>query len=67
MKLISVEGQNVGLLRGKFSYEFDGSMTVITGPIGCGKSTILTMVRASLTNVFPGSASTWASWKLDAA
>ena len=62
MKLLSLSGQNIGLLKGSFEFEFDEALTVITGPIGCGKSTILTMVRASLTNAFPGSASSWASW-----
>lgn len=62
MQLLSVEGSNVGLLRGKFKFDFDASLTVITGPIGCGKSTILTMVKGSLTNTFPGTASSWASW-----
>lgn len=62
MKLLSLKGQNIGLLKGEFEFEFDQSLTVITGPIGCGKSTILTMIRASLTNSFPGTASSWASW-----
>ena len=62
MKLLSLKGQNIGLLKGEFEFEFDDSLTVITGPIGCGKSTILTMIRASLTNSFPGTASSWASW-----
>ena len=50
MKLLSLKGRNIGLLKGDFEFEFDEALTVITGPIGCGKSTILTMVRASLTN-----------------
>ena len=62
MKLISLKGRNIGLLKGDFEFHFDDALTVITGPIGCGKSTILTMVRASLTNSFPGNASSWASW-----
>lgn len=62
MKLLSLRGRNIGLLKGDFEFEFDDALTVITGPIGCGKSTILTMIRASLTNAFPGSASSWASW-----
>ena len=62
MKLISVKGRNIGLLKGEFEFNFDDSLTVITGPIGCGKSTILTLIRASLTNSFPGNAGSWASW-----
>ena len=62
MKLLSLKGRNIGLLKGDFEFEFDDALTVITGPIGCGKSTILTMIRASLTNSFPGNASSWASW-----
>jgi DNA repair exonuclease SbcCD ATPase subunit len=62
VKLISLKGRNIGLLKGDFEFEFDEALTVITGPIGCGKSTILTMIRASLTNTFPGNASSWASW-----
>ena len=62
MKLISLKGRNIGLLKGDFEFNFDDALTVITGPIGCGKSTLLTMVRASLTNSFPGNASSWASW-----
>lgn len=62
MKLLSLKGRNIGLLKGDFEFEFDDALTVITGPIGCGKSTILTMIRASLTNAFPGNASSWASW-----
>lgn len=62
MKLLSLKGRNIGLLKGDFEFEFDEALTVITGPIGCGKSTILTMVRASLTNSFPGNAASWASW-----
>ena len=62
MKLLSLKGKNIGLLKGEFEFEFDDALTVITGPIGCGKSTILTMIRASLTNSFPGNASSWASW-----
>lgn len=62
MKLLSLKGRNIGLLKGEFEFEFDDALTVITGPIGCGKSTILTMIRASLTNAFPGNASSWASW-----
>lgn len=62
MKLISLRGRNIGLLKGDFEFSFDEALTVITGPIGCGKSTILTMIRASLTNTFPGNASSWASW-----
>jgi DNA repair exonuclease SbcCD ATPase subunit len=62
MKLISLKGRNIGLLKGDFEFTFDDALTVITGPIGCGKSTILTMIRASLTNSFPGNASSWASW-----
>jgi len=62
MKLLSLKGRNIGLLKGDFEFEFDDALTVITGPIGCGKSTILTMIRASLTNSFPGNANSWASW-----
>jgi DNA repair exonuclease SbcCD ATPase subunit len=62
MKLLSLKGRNIGLLKGDFEFEFDDALTVITGPIGCGKSTILTMIRASLTNSFPGNAGSWASW-----
>lgn len=62
MKLLSLKGRNIGLLKGDFEFEFDDALTVITGPIGCGKSTILTMIRASLTNSFPGNAASWASW-----
>jgi DNA repair exonuclease SbcCD ATPase subunit len=62
MKLLSLKGRNIGLLKGDFEFEFDDALTVITGPIGCGKSTILTMIRASLTNSFPGNACSWASW-----
>ena len=62
MKLLSLKGRNIGLLKGDFEFEFDEAMTVITGPIGCGKSTTLTMIRASLTNAFPGTALSWASW-----
>jgi len=62
MKLISLRGRNIGLLKGDFEFSFDEALTVVTGPIGCGKSTILTMIRASLTNTFPGNASSWASW-----
>lgn len=62
MKLLSLRGRNIGLLKGDFEFEFDDALTVITGPIGCGKSTILTMIRASLTNSFPGNANSWASW-----
>jgi DNA repair exonuclease SbcCD ATPase subunit len=62
MKLISLKGRNIGLLKGDFEFTFDDALTAITGPIGCGKSTILTMIRASLTNSFPGNASSWASW-----
>lgn len=62
MRLISLEGRNVGLLRGPFRFEFDDALTVITGPIGCGKSTILMMVKSSLTNNIPGSASSWVTF-----
>lgn len=62
MKLISLKGRNIGLLKGEFEFNFDDALTVITGPIGCGKSTLLTMVRASLTNSFPGNTASWASW-----
>jgi len=62
MKLLSLKGRNIGLLKGDFEFEFDDALTVITGPIGCGKSTVLTMIRASLTNSFPGNANSWASW-----
>lgn len=62
MKLLSLKGKNIGLLKGEFEFNFDDSLTVITGPIGCGKSTILTLIRASLTNSFPGNAGSWASW-----
>jgi DNA repair exonuclease SbcCD ATPase subunit len=62
MKLLSVEGSNVGLLKGSFEFKFGGALTTITGPIGCGKSTLLTMIKASLTNSVPGSGSSWVSW-----
>lgn len=62
MKLLSLKGRNIGLLKGDFEFNFDDALTVITGPIGCGKSTVLTMIRASLTNLFPGNAASWASW-----
>lgn len=62
MKLLSLQGRNIGLLKGDFKFEFDEALTVITGPIGCGKSTVLTMIKASLTNTFPGNAASWASW-----
>ena len=62
MRLISLKGRNIGLLKGEFEFNFDEALTVITGPIGCGKSTLLTMVRASLTNSFPGNTASWASW-----
>ena len=62
MKLLSVEGSNVGLLKGSFEFKFGGALTTITGPIGCGKSTLLTMIKASLTNSVPGSGASWVSW-----
>ena len=62
MKLLSVEGSNIGLLRGAFSVEFNGSLTAITGPIGVGKSTLLMIIKASLTNSVPGSGASWVSW-----
>ena len=65
MKLLSVEGSNVGLLKGNFNFNFNGSLTAITGPIGVGKSTLLMMVKSSLTNSVPGSAASWVSWGAD--
>jgi DNA repair exonuclease SbcCD ATPase subunit len=62
MKLLSISGENVGLLKGPFHFDFDPTLTTITGPIGCGKSTLVMMIKASLTNSLPGSASSWVSW-----
>ncbi len=62
MKLLSVEGSNIGLLKGPFNMNFNGSLTAITGPIGVGKSTLLTIIKASLTNSVPGSGASWVSW-----
>ena len=62
MRLISVKGLNVGLLKDSFEFNFGKTLTTITGPIGCGKSTMLMMIKSSLTNTIPGSGTSWVSW-----